>query len=66
LIAATPAALLNPPVFAHGDENESAENIQSQIAGVHRATRRYFDVQTAVNAGYAAFDPTQFIHTQSD
>jgi hypothetical protein len=53
-------------VFAHGDANESAEKIESQIAGVRRATRRYFDVQTAVDAGYATLDPTQFINTQSD
>jgi type II secretory pathway pseudopilin PulG len=55
LIAATLAALLTPPVFAHGDAHESAEKMQSQIAEVRRATRKYFDVQTAVDAGYAPF-----------
>jgi hypothetical protein len=55
LIAATLAALLAPPAFAHGDEHDSAEKIQSQIAEVRRATRKFFDVQTAVDAGYAPF-----------
>ena len=55
LITATLAALLTPPVFAHGDANESAAKIQSQIADVGRATRKFFDVQTAVDAGYAPF-----------
>jgi hypothetical protein len=54
-IAAVLAALLSPPVFAHGDANESAEKIESQIAEVRRATRKFFDVQAAVDAGYAPF-----------
>jgi hypothetical protein len=55
--AATVALLgLSAPVFAHGgDTGASAEDIQRQIAEVRRATRKFFDVHTAVDAGYAPF-----------
>jgi hypothetical protein len=55
LIAATLSALLAPPVFAHGEAHDSAEQIQRQIAEARHATRKYFDVQTAIDAGYAPF-----------
>jgi hypothetical protein len=41
---------------AHGGEGESsAEEIRHQIAEVRRQTRKFFDVQEAVSAGYAPF-----------
>jgi hypothetical protein len=51
-------ALLGASVqaLAHGgSEGESAEAIRHQIAEVRRATRKFFDVQEALSAGYAPF-----------
>lgn len=55
LTIAALAALLAPPAFAHGDAHDSAEKIPSQINELRRATRKFFDVQTAIDAGYAPF-----------
>src|SRR5262245_27939741 len=46
---------LQAPAFGHGDVAESAEEIQSLINKVRRATHRFNDVQAAIDAGYAKF-----------
>jgi hypothetical protein len=54
--AATAACLmLSAPARAHGQADESADNVQAQIAQVRHATRKFNDVQAAIDAGYAAF-----------
>jgi len=43
------------PALSHGDPDANAQSIQHQIAEVRRETRKFFDVQAAVDAGYAPF-----------
>lgn len=43
------------PARAHGQTDESADNVLANIAQVRRATKPFNDVQAAIGAGYAPF-----------
>jgi len=54
-VAITSLLALQAPALAHGDANESAEQIQRLIGDVRRATKKFHDPQAAIDLGYAAF-----------
>jgi len=53
--AITALMMIAAPAFAHGDADESAEQIQQLISDVRQATQKFHNVQTAIDLGYAAF-----------
>lgn len=53
--AITALLTLHASAIAHGDTNESTEQIQQLISDVRQATQKFHDVQVAIDLGYAAF-----------